>query len=201
MKHKTNCVLVSLVGLALAGCGGSGGSDSETAAQAGSPNAESRLPPPTAVAGAKGSSQFAGRTGARKFQALANTICNTVRTGSPAPLPRSTKPADLRRYAAAASKANQRTIVSLQRLGAPASLRTPLERLLGSLQELQSVYAEASGAQSSQVKVSSVAQSIGLAEARAGSDALASGTPSCAPHLPGVGLPRPGGPPGGDANS
>lgn len=183
------CGLLMFVGLTLAGCGGSVSSGPETPTQASVvSNASNRQAPPTAPAGGgPRSSQFSGHAGVRKFQTLANAICSTVRTGSPAPLPQSAKPADLNRYAAAASETTRRTIVSLQRLGAPPSLHAPLERLLDSLRELQLVYEETSSASHHQANV----QSIAMAEARAGSEALMSGTPACAPRPPGVGSPRP----------
>ena len=186
---KLACGMVVAAALALAGCGGSGGSSSTSTAQSEASSASSHLGAPAVTGGSQESQQFAGRSGQRKFQALANTICSTVRTGAPPAAPRSSKPAALRKYAAAAAKANQRTIVSLQRLGAPKSLRKQQERLLSSLQQLQSAYVQVSSGNSG--KANSMRQSIAIAEAQAGSDALASGAPACAPHLPGVAAPPP----------
>jgi hypothetical protein len=175
------CALVAIAGLALAGCGGSG-HKGVTAAQVSTP---SSLGAPNTIAG-EHATQFAGKTGQMRFQSLANTICQTVRTGSPAPLRAPVQAEDLRKYALAAARADTRTTISLKRLGAPSSVRSRLERLIGDLQHLQQTYAQAQSGKASSAAVSSMVQSLTVAEGQAGNDALASGLPACAPHPPGI---------------
>jgi len=177
-----------LVGLALIGCGDSGGSGAETTALPAASNPSTRPGEPRGVQG--GSGQFTGQSGARKFQALANAICGTVQAQAPASLPPSRKTTELRRYTAEAAAANRRAIVALRRLSAPSSLRVPLGRLLNSLRELQSVYAQAGSAQPNRGDAGPSTQAIRLAEDRASSNALASRVPACAPRSGGVGTPQ-----------
>lgn len=182
--------VIAVGALVLSGCGSSGESSSTAVTQE-APNTSSHLGPPSVQGGAQGAGQFSGRSGERKFQALANTVCSTVRTGTPPPLSGSAKSSALRGYAVAAAKPNQRTIVSLQRLGAPQPLRKQFERLLGSLRRLQSVYVQVGTGQLGKAQASALRRSMAMAEALASSDALASGVPGCAPHLLGVGAPPP----------
>jgi len=185
------CALTLLVALALAGCGGASGSSSTATTVAGAvPGTAPHLGlPADAGRAAHVAEQFAGRSGERKFQALANEICGTVRAGSPPSPPQSPKPAALHAYVVAATQANRRTIISLQRLGAPRSSHKEFKHLLSSLRQLQAAYIQAGSGQADTAQDSSIGRSIAMAEARAGSASLANGVPACAPHLPRTGAP------------
>lgn len=98
------------------------------------------------------------------------------------PLPLSEKTTGLRRYAADAAAANRRAIAALRRLDPPSSLRASLGRLLNSLEESQSTYADGDSSQPNKRDTGATAQAVRLAEAGASSDALASGAPARAPH-------------------
>jgi hypothetical protein len=175
-------------GLLLAGCG-SGGADGTTATPSTDPGTSVKLAAPR-VSGPHGPQRFAGAAGKRQFQSLAGMVCQTVRAGAPVPPPPTRSASALRGYARAAAKANQRTVVSLERLGAPASLRAPLEHLVASLRQLQLTYAGASAAHghAGKAAVATMARSVAIAEAQAAAAAQASGTPTCAPRpaLPGA---------------
>lgn len=132
--------------------------------------------------GPGGAQSFAGAAGKRRFESLAGMICRTVREGAPRPPARPLAGAALRRYAGAAGTGNQRVLVSLQRLGAPASLRPQMEGLLGALRRLQSAYAAAGEGAAGRAGSRAPGRAIYSAEARAAAAAAAAGVPLCAPR-------------------
>jgi hypothetical protein len=75
-----------------------------------------------------------------RFIALGNQVCATVRQGLPAPVEGSMRPSRLARYARAALAPTTRTLVSLGRLPAPASVQPKIRELIRAQRDLKAQY-------------------------------------------------------------
>jgi len=153
---------------ALGGCGGSTRTVTRTAS----------LAAPGAIVN-QDTGRFAGRTGLVRFQALANTICEGMRSESPPPLTATASPSAIRSYALGSARVDQRTIASLRRLGAPPEARALMGRILVDLEKLDRLL---HGQLQSGRSGASAVNAVNAVVTQAAGDALTGGVPACAPR-------------------
>lgn len=114
-----------------------------------------------------------------RFLALGNDVCTTVQHDAPAPLSRSARVAELRRYAQAASAPARRTAVSLRRIDPPSELSDQFQSLVSAWRSLQATYTAAT--QDGTRGKRFTARSLSRLEQETSSRAIALGLPACAP--------------------
>ena len=204
-------VLVLAVAISLSGCGGSthpaaAGAVAPTAtSSAGQTAGEAASPISTTAARATSTKHEArardrahspARTQRqpvastrRRFIALANAVCRTVRIGAPGPVPPGAPAARITAYARAALPAARRTAVSLRRIGARAGHDTAFGEVARDFDFLGTLYLQAVGRGN---RGHALLSSIGSAERRASSDARRAGLPACAPGRDAGEAPGPG---------
>jgi hypothetical protein len=116
------------------------------------------------------------------YDLVANNVCNAIRAGAPRQLRPPTQRAVLVRYARAAESAAKRTVASLPHIPAPKSVQPGVRDLIIDYQTLAGLYRVASTSSAYPKHPAALANSVKLAEARAGLAAIRIGARACAPH-------------------